>query len=109
MSNAGQPPPANLLETRAVMEQAKGILMVTFRCSPGDAFELLCVAARGGGMKVHVLAAKLTELATHGGLVKDAVKDMASAQLNRELAGTLATAATMRANSRRCLLPAERG
>jgi hypothetical protein len=109
MSNSEQESPTDLLETRAVIEQAKGILMMTFRCSPGEAFELLCVASQGGGMKVHVLAAKLVELATHGGPVKDAVKDMASTQLNRELAGTLARAAAMRANSRRCLLLAERG
>ncbi len=109
MSNTEQLPPTGLLETRAVIEQAKGILMVTFRCSPGEAFELLCVAAQGGGMKVHVLAAKLVELATQGGPVRDAVKDMASAQLNRELAGTLARAAAMRANSRRRLLLAKHG
>jgi ANTAR domain len=109
MSNSEQEPPTDLLETRAVVEQAKGILMVTFRCSPDEAFELLCVASRGGGIKVHVLAAKLVELAAHGGPVRDAVKDMASAELNRELAGTLASAAAMRANSRHGLLLAERG
>jgi hypothetical protein len=83
--------------------------MVTFRCSPGEAFELLCVASQGGGMKVRVLAAKLVELATQEGPVKDTVKDMASAQLNRDLAGTLASAAAMRANSWRRLRVAEHG
>ncbi len=99
LPNSEQEPPTDLLETRAVIEQAKGILMATFRCSPGEAFALLRVASRGGGMKVHALAAKLVELAAHGGPVKNAVKDTASAQLNRELAGTLARAVAIRANS----------
>lgn len=100
LPNSEQEPPTDLLETRAVIEQAKGILMATFRCSPGEAFELLRVASRGGGMKVHALAAKLVELAAYGGgPVKNAVKNTACAQLNRELAGTLARAAAIRANS----------
>ena len=49
----------DLLETRAQIEQAKGILMATYRCGPDEAFELLRRASRGGGVRVHVLAAKL--------------------------------------------------
>lgn len=51
--------PQDLPEIRAVIEQAKGILMATFRCGPDEASELLRRASRGGGVKVHVLAAKL--------------------------------------------------
>ena len=49
----------DLQETRAQIEQAKGILMATYRCGPDEAFELLRRASRGGGVKVHVLAARL--------------------------------------------------
>ena len=49
----------DLQETRAQIEQAKGILMATYRCDPDEAFELLRRASRGGGVKVHVLAARL--------------------------------------------------
>ena len=53
----------DLQETRAQIEQAKGILMATYRCGPDEAFELLRRASRGGGVKVHVLAARLIKQA----------------------------------------------
>ena len=56
--------PQDLPEIRAVIEQAKGILMATFRCGPDEASELLRRASRGGGVKVHVLAAKLVAQAS---------------------------------------------
>jgi len=48
----------DLLELRAVIEQAKGMLMATFRCGPDEPSELLRRASRDGGAKVHVFAAK---------------------------------------------------
>jgi hypothetical protein len=65
----------DLPETRAVIEQAKGILMATYRCSPGEAGELLRRASRGGGVKAHVLAARLVELARRGQIVADTWHD----------------------------------
>src|SRR5262249_60488970 len=56
--------PQDLSEIRAVIEQAKGILMATFRCGPDEASELLRRASRGGGVKVHALAAKLVAQAS---------------------------------------------
>jgi len=56
----------DLQETRAVIEQAKGVLIATYRCGPDEAWELLRRAARGGGVKPHVLAAKLIEVARRG-------------------------------------------
>src|SRR5215831_6061015 len=53
----------SLPETRAVIEQAKGILMATYRCSSGEAEALLHRASRGGGVKAHVLAGQLVDLA----------------------------------------------
>jgi hypothetical protein len=67
----------DLPETRAVIEQAKGILMVTYRCGPDKAWELLRRAARGGGVKTHVLAAKLVEVATRPPTVTEARRDEA--------------------------------
>jgi len=64
-----------LPETRALIEQAKGILMATYRCSPSEAGELLRRASRGGGVKAHVLAGQLVELARHGQNVADAGHD----------------------------------
>lgn len=67
--------PTDLPETRAVIEQAKGILMATYRCGPDDAGELLRRASRGGGVKAHVLAAKLVELARRGLTITDTGHD----------------------------------
>ena len=59
--NPDEDRPEDLLETRAQIEQAKGILMATYRCDSDEAFELLRRASRGGGVKVHVLAARVIE------------------------------------------------
>jgi AmiR/NasT family two-component response regulator len=53
-----------LLELRAVIEQANGMLMATFRCGPDEAPELLRRASRDGGVKVHVLAVKVAAQAS---------------------------------------------
>jgi AmiR/NasT family two-component response regulator len=52
-----------LLETRAVIEQAKGILMVTYRCGPEEAFGLLRRASQRANVKVQVIAARVVEQA----------------------------------------------
>jgi len=67
--------PTDLPETRALIEQAKGILMATYRCGPSEAAELLRRASRGGGVKAHVLAGQLVELARSGQDVADAGHD----------------------------------
>jgi len=58
--------PVDLPETRALIEQAKGILMATYRCGPDEALDLLRRAAEAGGLKVHMLAAKVVDLAKCG-------------------------------------------
>lgn len=55
-----------LAETRAVIEQAKGILMATYRCGPDESADMLRQASHASGFKVHELAAKLVELAKRG-------------------------------------------
>ena len=64
--------PIDLLETRAVIEQAKGILMATYRCGPDEALDLLRRASQAGGLKVHMLAAKVVDLAKRGLTITDA-------------------------------------
>ena len=64
--------PIDLLETRAVIEQAKGILMATYRCGPDEALDLLRLASEDGGLKVHMLAAKVVDLAKRGLTIADA-------------------------------------
>ena len=64
--------PIDLLETRAVIEQAKGILMATYRCGPDEALDLLRRASQAGGLKVHMLAAKVVDLAKRGLTIADA-------------------------------------
>ena len=64
--------PIDLLETRAVIEQAKGILMATYRCGPDEALDLLRLASEDGGLKVHMLAAKVVDLAKCGLTITDA-------------------------------------
>ena len=58
--------PADLPETRAVIEQATEILMAMYRCGPGEALELLRRASQDGNVKAHVLAATLVDLAKRG-------------------------------------------
>jgi ANTAR domain-containing protein len=57
----------DLPEIRAVIEQAKGILMATYGCGADEAGELLRRASRGGGVKAHVLAGQLVDLAARAG------------------------------------------
>jgi hypothetical protein len=70
--DSGEGRPTDLLETRAVIEQAKGILMATYRCGPDEALELLRRASQAGGLKVHMLAAKVVELARCGLTITEA-------------------------------------
>jgi hypothetical protein len=44
------------LDTRIVIEQAKGVLRERFGLSVDEAFELLRRAARGSGTKIHTMA-----------------------------------------------------
>jgi len=53
-----------LLQNWAVIEQAKGIMMATYRCGPDEAFTLLRSASQRADVQVHVLAARLVERAT---------------------------------------------
>lgn len=64
--------PIDLSEARAVIEQAKGVLMATYRCGPDEALDLLRQASRAGGLKVHTLAAKVVDLAKCGLTITDA-------------------------------------
>jgi AmiR/NasT family two-component response regulator len=64
LSGSEEARPIDLPQTRAVIEQAKGIVMATYRCGPDEAFSLLRSAAQRANVKVHVLAARLVERAT---------------------------------------------
>ena len=68
----GRRPPIDLLETRAVIEQAKGTLMATYRCGPDEALDLLRRASHAGGLQVPALAAKVVDLAKRGLTITDA-------------------------------------
>jgi ANTAR domain-containing protein len=57
-------PPKDLLATQMVVEQAKGILMATYRCGPDEALGILRRAAQAGNVKVHMLAERLVERAS---------------------------------------------
>ena len=49
------------LDTMPVIEQAKGILMAQYRCSPEEAFDILRRASQSANVKVSVLAARIVE------------------------------------------------
>src|SRR5215831_10738413 len=51
-------------ETLAVIEQAKGIIMVQQRCGPDEAFDLLRRVSQQVNMKLRVLAAQIVEHVT---------------------------------------------
>lgn len=52
------------MESRAVIEQAKGILMSTQRCSPDEAFDLLRRASQRENRKLRDLATEIVRRAT---------------------------------------------
>lgn len=66
LPDSGEDRLIGLAETRAVIEQATGILMATYRCGPGESADMLRLAAHDSGVEVHVLAAKLVDLAERG-------------------------------------------
>jgi GAF domain-containing protein len=47
------------LESRAVIEQAKGLLMERYRCTPDDAFQLLVTRSQREGRKLRAVAVDL--------------------------------------------------
>lgn len=49
------------MESRAVIEQAKGILMAAQRCSPDDAFAILVRASQNQNRKLRAIAAEIVE------------------------------------------------
>ena len=53
-------------ETMAVIEQAKGIIMVQQGCGPAEAFDLLRRASQRTNVKVHVLATQIVEHVASG-------------------------------------------
>jgi len=54
------------LESRAVIEQAKGVLMVEHGCDPDAAFEMLRVRSQHENRKLRVIAAEIVEGAMGG-------------------------------------------
>jgi GAF domain-containing protein len=54
------------MESRAVIEQAKGILMATQRCSADDAFNILVRASQNRNRKLRAIAAEIVERYDHG-------------------------------------------
>lgn len=57
-----------IAETRAVIEQAKGMLMMAAGCDADTAFELLRKGSADGNVKLRHLAARLVEAASAGRL-----------------------------------------
>ena len=53
-------------ETMAVIEQAKGIIMVQQGCGPAEAFDLLRRASQRTNVKVHVLSTQIVEHVASG-------------------------------------------
>jgi hypothetical protein len=67
---------AAALESRVVIEQAKGILAERYGLSVGDAFLLLRQSARSAQMKIHLLAGQVVESpATPGAVVRGMARD----------------------------------
>jgi GAF domain-containing protein len=55
------------MRSRAVIEQAKGIIMSEQRCGPDDAFELLRLASQRENVKLRDIATRIVELRSGGG------------------------------------------
>jgi ANTAR domain len=67
------------LESRVVIEQAKGIMFERFGLSMGDSFELLRQAARSHRLKVRDLAARLVDTRETPAAITDALVNIGHA------------------------------
>lgn len=47
------------METRPVIDQAHGVLMAAYRCTPGDAWQVLVAVSQRTNTKLHKVAAAL--------------------------------------------------
>ena len=56
------------MESRAVIEQAKGILMAAQRCDPDAAFDILVRASQNQNRKLRAIAAEIVDRYQHRGL-----------------------------------------
>ncbi|MFC8344872.1 STAS domain-containing protein [Streptomyces sp. NPDC057280] len=56
------------MQTRPVIDQARGILMATFALSPEDAWDVLVRISQTTNTKLHVLAGELVGTAQNGGI-----------------------------------------
>lgn len=56
---------ATALESRGVIDQAKGVLMVTQHCGPDEAFDILRRASQRQNRKLRVIAEEVVANATH--------------------------------------------
>ncbi len=56
---------ATALESRGVIDQAKGVLMVTQHCGPDEAFDILRRASQRQNRKLRVIAEEVVATATH--------------------------------------------
>jgi hypothetical protein len=54
------------METRAVIEQAKGVIVATTGCDPDTAFDLLCQQSQHENRKLAVIAAELVASKVRG-------------------------------------------
>ncbi|NLU74220.1 ANTAR domain-containing protein [Streptomyces sp. HNM0575] len=71
------------METRPVIDQAHGVLMAAYRCTPDSAWDVLVEVSQRANVKLHKVAAAL--VATTQG---DALPDTLSAALRTALGTT---------------------
>ncbi|GGO46161.1 hypothetical protein GCM10012287_15820 [Streptomyces daqingensis] len=86
------------METRSVIDQAHGVLMATYRCTPPAAWKLLVTVSQHANVKLHKVAAALV-MSTQGEPLPE--------PLSSALRGALRSAAPPppKAPSRRDALP----
>jgi len=56
----------NALETRPVIDQAKGVLIARHGCTPDEAFDMLCTASQRNNRKVREIAAGIVSTMQDG-------------------------------------------
>jgi AmiR/NasT family two-component response regulator len=53
------------METRSVIEQAKGVIMSVMQCTPDTAFAVLVAQSQSENRKLHAIAAEIAERQEH--------------------------------------------
>ncbi|WP_420310444.1 ANTAR domain-containing protein [Streptomyces sp. YS-B37] len=72
------------MESRPVIDMARGVLMTTFACRPDEAWDILVAISQHANLKLRVVAEAVTEAATGQPMPTDLTDHLAAAVQMRQ-------------------------